>query len=607
MGLVWRCLFALFFLFRGGKGSCVLVVSSWSLRFRVNGWIVICLLCIEAQVLMTECLIVFVKLWGASSQLILSLVFVLWVISTVTTQSGWDHASLMPMVWLLLILPLLLTVLNWLMVPLIELEVWQMSHLQLVLTNVPDLCNVHVHGNVGRSDHASLGVALNSSPAVAGFDVARRVLLKSRVNWNAVCEALSGLNWRNIFRSPTMVHDFDREVSGIMERFVPMVTVRRRGVDAAWFNGDCRRAFELKQSAYHRWCRNRSVENWDLFCQARGTASRLYAAAKTRYSADCRRNLDDCSSANAWWRTLKGHVFGAESDISPLCSPGGALVSDPAGKAELLSNGFDSKQSRDIVELPQTCHPRPTFCGIAFRACEVEHHLLDLDPNSGLDPTGCFPMFFRNTASVLAPKLSCLFCRLLRGGEFPLEWRIADVTQIPKGPLSALVCNYRPISITPVLSKVFERLIVLRFGRFLERSGVLPSHQYSYRKRLGTCDSLLDIVCAGQLELDRGGELALVQIDFSVAFDRVNHGGLVFKLREAGVGGLILKVFQNFLSSRTQRVKVDGVFSSSIDVVSGVPQGCVLGPLLFLLYIAFLSKAASEWAGWLCGRLYLAL
>ena len=141
--------------------------------------------------------------------------------------------------------------------------------------------------------------------------------------------------------------------------------------------------------------------------------------------------------------------------------------------------------------------------------------------------------FFQKSASVLAPK-------------FLLEWRIADATPIPKGPLSAIVCNYRPISTTPVLSKVFERLISLLFSRFLERSGVLPSHQCSYRKNLSTCDALLDIVSAGYTELDSSGELALVQIDFSAAFDRVNNGGLVFKLQEAGVGGMILKVFQNF-------------------------------------------------------------
>ena len=85
------------------------------------------------------------------------------------------------------------------------------------------------------------------------------------------------------------------------------------------------------------------------------------------------------------------------------------------------------------------------------------------------------------------------------------------------------------------------------------------------------------------MELDRGGELALVQIDFSADFDGANHGGFVFKLQESRVGGMILKVFHIFLSSHTQTVKIDGVCSSSSDVVSAVAHGSVLCPLLFLL------------------------
>ena len=176
---------------------------------------------------------------------------------------------------------------------------------------------------------------------------------------------------------------------------------------------------------------------------------------------------------------------------------------------------------------------------------------MDLDPNSGVVVASiCF--FLQKTASILALKLSQLFRILLRSGEFLLEWRIVDVIPIPKSLLSAPVCNYRSISITLVLYKVFERLISLRFGRFLESSKVLPSHQYSYRKNLGTFDALLYIVNAGQMELEKGGELALIQIDFSAAFDRVNHGGLVFKLQEAGVGGMILKVFQFFFVTHYQ-------------------------------------------------------
>ena len=102
-----------------------------------------------------------------------------------------------------------------------------------------------------------------------------------------------------------------------------------------------------------------------------------------------------------------------------------------------------------------------------------------------------FRFFLKRTADVLAPRLSVVFHWLVRLDSFLACWRQANVTCIPKGPPSSSVTNYLPISITSVLSKMFERLVSVRLRRFMERSGVLPTTQFAYRKGLGTCDALL--------------------------------------------------------------------------------------------------------------------
>ena len=161
----------------------------------------------------------------------------------------------------------------------------------------------------------------------------------------------------------------------------------------------------------------------------------------------------------------------------------------------------------------------------------------------------------------------------------------ANVTPIPKGPPSSSVAYYRPISITSVLSKVFERLVPVHLGRFMERSGVLPTTQFAYRKGMGTCDALLCVSHTLQSALENAQEAQTsVQIDFSVAFDRVNHLGILYKVCSVGIGGSVLSILTQFLSNRSQQVMVDGCRSKLVNVVSGVPQGIVSGPLLFLLY-----------------------
>ena len=132
---------------------------------------------------------------------------------------------------------------------------------------------------------------------------------------------------------------------------------------------------------------------------------------------------------------------------------------ESVGKADLLSNHFDGKQSRESVDLPLICHPSPSLTSFAFLSSEVRRLMLDLDPYGGADQLGMFPLFLKRTADVLATHLSAVFRRLVRLGSFPACWRHANVTPIPKGPPSSSVANYRPISITSVLSKVCERLV----------------------------------------------------------------------------------------------------------------------------------------------------
>ena len=175
--------------------------------------------------------------------------------------------------------------------------------------------------------------------------------------------------------------------------------------------------------------------------------------------------------------------------------------------------------------------------------------MLDLDPYGGTDPLGLFPLFLKRTADVMAPCLSVVFRRLVRLASFPACWRQANVSPIPKGSPSSSVANYQPISITSVLSKVFECLVSVRLDNLWNAVVCfqLPSSLLGkvWVPVMHFC--LCPIHC--RVYIESGQEARIVQIDFSAAFDRVNHLGILYKLCSLGIGGSVLSILTQFLSN----------------------------------------------------------
>ena len=134
-------------------------------------------------------------------------------------------------------------------------------------------------------------------------------------------------------------------------------------------------------------------------------ANETYLDAKRQFSDRNRAVLMNVQSPHKWWSTLKSAVFGTSSPLPPLASEGGGLVCESVGKADLLSDNFDSKQSREAIDLRLTCHPSHSLTTFAFRAREVRRLLFDLDTYGGTDPLGMFNLFLKRTADVKASPL----------------------------------------------------------------------------------------------------------------------------------------------------------------------------------------------------------
>jgi len=267
----------------------------------------------------------------------------------------------------------------------------------------------------------------------------------------------------------------------------------------------------------------------------------------------------------------------------------GNILTSEYDKANLLNKFFHSQtllnDSNKIIPNMHLHSNKPQLEKIVITQQEVIDTLKSLKLGKAAGPDMINNRILKELSQQLAHPLSHLFNKSIETGKVLSQWKLANVCAIFKKNDPTIASNYRPISLLSTISKVLERIIHKHVLNFFISNNCITPLQSGFIKNDSTTNQLVSIYHTFCQALDEGKEVRAIFCDISKAFDRVWHRGLIHKFKVNGLSGVLLNWFQDYLSGRSQRVVLSGTYSEVLPICSGVPQGSILGPLLFLVYI----------------------